>query len=171
VVGCSYRGLPAERAAVRNLIGANMSLRRAVFQVVGGFRSELGHVGKRPGGDEETELCIRVRQHWPDSIMLYEPRARVRHQVPAERTTWRYFRIRCFAEGRAKARVARLVGAHAGLASERAYTSRTLPGGVLQAVADAWRQADATLLMRAGAIVAGLAITTTGYVLGTLATA
>jgi glycosyltransferase involved in cell wall biosynthesis len=163
VVGCSYRGLPTGRAPVRNLIGANMSLRRAVFAEVGGFRSELGHVGTRPGGDEETELCIRIHQRWPDSVLLYEPRARVHHQVPAARTTWRYFRARCLAEGRAKARVARLVGAQSGLASERVYASRTLPSGVLLALVEAVLTGQAAPLARAGAIVAGLALTAGAY--------
>ena len=37
VVGCSYRGMPLEAQPVRNLIGANMSFRRAVFEQVGYF--------------------------------------------------------------------------------------------------------------------------------------
>jgi glycosyltransferase involved in cell wall biosynthesis len=156
VVGCSYRGLPASGGPVRNLIGANMSLRRTVFDTVGGFRTELGHNGTRPGGDEETELCIRVRQHWPHGVLLYEPKARVRHHVPASRTTWAYFRARCFAEGLNKARVARFVGAADGLASERRYTFGTLPSGMLRALAE-------RLPGRAAAIGAGLAVTVAGY--------
>jgi glycosyltransferase involved in cell wall biosynthesis len=62
VVGCSYEGLPTDTAPVRNLIGANMSLRRDVFGMVGGFRTDVGRVGTRPLGCEETELCIRIRQ-------------------------------------------------------------------------------------------------------------
>src|SRR5581483_7826900 len=42
VVGCTYRGIPSHPSPVRNLIGANMSLRRSVFDAVGGFRTELG---------------------------------------------------------------------------------------------------------------------------------
>src|SRR4051794_15103423 len=44
VVGCSYVGLPTRRGPVRNLIGANMSLRRDVLARAGGVTSPL-----RPG--------------------------------------------------------------------------------------------------------------------------
>jgi O-antigen biosynthesis protein len=164
VVGCSYRGLPEDRAPVRNLIGANMSLRRSVFDAAGGFRAELGHTSKGPGGDEETELCIRVRQRRPQAVMVYEPAARVRHHIPPERTTWRYFIKRCAAEGRAKARVAHLVGSDAGLASERTYVSRTLPSGVVRGLADLVLRADMNGGWRAGAILAGLVVTAAAFV-------
>ncbi|MEP7358336.1 MAG: glycosyltransferase family 2 protein, partial [Anaerolineales bacterium] len=95
VVGCTYRGLPLGRAPVRNLIGANMSLRRSVFAGVGGFSSEVGRVAKLPAGCEETELCIRAGQKWPAAVILYDPAAQVRHHVPAERANWRYFTARC----------------------------------------------------------------------------
>jgi len=156
VVGCSYSGLPKHGGPVRNLIGANMSFRRLVFDRVGSFRSELGHNGHRPGGDEETELCIRINREWPESLLLYEPRARVKHHVPAARATWAYFRARCFAEGMNKARVARFVGAGAGLASERRYTMATLPSGMLRALVSGQP-------IRAAAIAAGLAVTIAGY--------
>jgi glycosyltransferase involved in cell wall biosynthesis len=164
VVGCSYRGLPVLGGAVRNLIGANMSFRRTVFDTIGGFRSELGHNGARAGGDEETELCIRLHHRWPDALLVYEPLARVRHHVPDSRATWRYFRTRCFAEGMAKARVSRYVGAADGLASERSYTFSTLPSGVLAALGDVVRRGQTAGAVRAAAITAGLAVTVGGYV-------
>ena len=40
-------------------------------------------------------------------------RAVIRHRVPAQRSTFRYFRRRCYAEGLSKAMVTRSVGAHA----------------------------------------------------------
>lgn len=167
VVGCSYRGMPTETAPVRNVIGANMSFRREVFEVVGGFRSGIGRLGARPLGCEETEFCIRARQRWPRRVLLYEPRARVRHRVPAGRARWGYFRSRCYAEGLSKALVSRLVGAEDGLASERTYTSRTLPRGVARGIADTLLRRDPRGLARAGAIVAGLGLTTAGYLAGT----
>lgn len=89
VVGCTYLGMSEETSRVRNLIGCNMSFRREVFQQVGGFRSEIGRVGTRPVGCEETELCIRLNQHQPRGRLLYEPQARVFHQVPQTRSSWR----------------------------------------------------------------------------------
>ena len=168
VVGCTYRGLPEVTAPVRNLIGCNMSFRREVFEGVGGFRSGIGRVGIDPAGCEETELCIRVGRRWPSKALLYEPRARVQHRVPARRARWSYFRARCYAEGLSKALVAQAVGAGDGLASERTYTVRTLPRAVIRGVADSLR-GDPSALPRVGAIVAGLALTTAGYLMGTIA--
>jgi glycosyltransferase involved in cell wall biosynthesis len=168
VVGCTYRGMPETAKPVRNLIGCNMSFRREVFETVGGFRSGIGRIGTHPIGCEETELCIRANQHWPDRIFLFEPRARVRHRVPANRATWRYFRSRCYAEGRSKAQVARFVGAKDGLASEQTYTLKTLPQGVLRGLMDFARD-DVSGLGRAVSIVSGLLMTSTGYVVGHLA--
>ncbi|HYP39655.1 MAG TPA: glycosyltransferase [Chloroflexia bacterium] len=170
VVGCSYRGLPERAAPIRNLIAANMSVRRDAFEALGGFRSGFGNIGKRLGC-EETELCIRARQRWPKSVWLYEPQARVHHKVPAARSTWAYFRSRCYDEGLIKALVSRLVGSQDGLASERAYVVRTLPTGVAINLWGALRHRDVNRLLRAGAIVAGLAFTTLGYLKASLSSA
>ncbi len=166
VVGCTYRGMPATAAGVRNLIGCNMSVRRAVIEAVGGFREGLGRIGTTPLGCEETELCIRAQQHWPAGQFLYDPQARVQHSVPASRAQWSYFLARCWAEGRSKALVARWVGQADALAAEQAYTRRTLPAGVLAGVKALVLRGEAAGAQRAGAILAGLAVTTLGYVSG-----
>src|SRR5205085_8257252 len=127
VVGCSSVGLPAPPAAVRNLIGANMSARRDAVLAVGGFGEGIGRVGTRPTGCEETDLYIRLGQRWPGARVVYGPDARVHHAVPAGRLSWRYFRARCFAEGLSKAQVAGRVGRERALASERAYVLKVLP--------------------------------------------
>jgi glycosyltransferase involved in cell wall biosynthesis len=164
VVGCTYRGLPETVHAVRNLIGCNMSFRREVFQKAGGFRSEIGRIGTRPVGCEETEFCIRVNQHQPRGVFVHAPSARVYHQVPSQRTNMRYFIARCYAEGLSKAFVTRLVGSGQSLASERTYAFQTLPRGVRRNLADMLRRRDLAGLARAMAIVAGLGVTTWGYV-------
>ncbi len=168
VVGCTYIGMPRTAAKVRNLIGCNMSFRRAVFDALPGFKSELGRVGTIPLGCEETELCIRIGQRWPQAELWYEPRAQVRHRVPASRGRWGYFRARCFAEGYSKVVVSQSVGARRALASERSYASRTLPRGVLRGFRDAFIRLDISGLARAGAILLGLIITTAGYISGTV---
>jgi glycosyltransferase involved in cell wall biosynthesis len=165
VVGCTYRGMPEELAAVRNPIGANMALRREVLRAAGGFRPGIGRVGRLPLGCEETELCIRARRERPDGVFLYEPRARVAHLVPRERTTWRYFGARCLAEGVSKAHVAQWTGPGDALATERAYVRRTLPAGFLRGVAAAGR-GDVSGLGRAARILTGLSLTATGYLAG-----
>lgn len=167
VVGCSYRGLPLKLAATRNLIGASMCIRREVLEEIGGFRTDIGRVGANPMGCEETELCVRAQQRWPERTFLHQPRAVIHHAVPSARATWRYFRSRCFAEGRSKALMVRSVGRRDGLSSERAYTLRTLPIGVLRGLVDAISHRDLSGLGRAGAIIAGLALTLAGYVTAT----
>jgi glucosyl-dolichyl phosphate glucuronosyltransferase len=166
VVGCTYLGMPREAGPVRNLIGCNMSFRREVFAHIGGFRDQIGRVGARPSGCDETELCIRLRQRLPHALLLYNPLARVHHDVTAARARWGYFRARCLLEGRSKALVARLVGAGAGSATERAYALRTLPRGVARGVVDTLVHCDPGGLARAGAITLGLAITSAGYLQG-----
>lgn len=168
VVGCTYRGMPATRRPVRNLIGANMSIRRDVIAEVGAFRDGIGRIGTRPLGCEETELCIRASNRWPFGVFLYEPRATVLHRVPGGRSSRSYFLSRCWAEGLSKASVARSVGAGGALASERAYATRTLPRGVAAGIGDVLR-GDTGGLARAAMIVTGLAVTTAGYATGRIA--
>jgi GT2 family glycosyltransferase len=164
VVGCSYRGLPAEPTEIRNPIGANMAFRRPVLELVGGFTGGIGRVGRTPLGCEETELSIRARAATGGRIVQL-PDAKVDHRVTSDRTAWSYFRRRCWAEGLSKAIVSRKVGSDDALSSERDYVMRTLPSGVWRGVADASR-GDRAGLARAGAIVGGLAITTAGYARG-----
>ncbi|MEP6664969.1 MAG: glycosyltransferase family 2 protein [Nocardioidaceae bacterium] len=167
VVGCSYVGLPTDASQVRNVIGANMSIRRTVFDAVGGFAQGLGRVRSRPAGCEETELCIRASARIQSGCFIYEPGAVVHHQVGAERQTWAYFRSRCFAEGRSKAVVAGLVGAGPGLAAERTYVRRDLPRGVLTGMRDSVH-GDPSGLVRAGWIVAGVSFAAAGYAAGSV---
>lgn len=166
VVGCTYRGMPQSLAIIRNPIGANMAFRREVFEQVGGFRSEVGRVGTRPVGCEETELCIRVHQYWPQHVFLYKPEATVFHRVPPDRCTRHYFRTRCYAEGLSKAVVVGFVGSKESLSSERVYTLQTLPKGVLRGIGAVLKHGDWMGLARSWAIMAGLAITGTGYCVG-----
>lgn len=132
VVGCSYIGLPEEVAPIRNMIGCNMSFRYKAFNMIGGFRDGMGHVGSNPIGCDETEICIRLHQEAPHIILLHDPDAIVHHHVPPQRTTFRYFIKRCALEGRSKAQVSRHVGTQDGLESERRYSFVVLPRGVLR---------------------------------------
>jgi len=163
VIGCTYLGMP-EGGAVRNLFGAD-SFRRAILAEAGGFSLELGRTSTRALGDEETGACIRMSQLRPDGIFVYTGSGQVDHHVPASRTTWRYFRTRCWGEGISKANLARLVGSRTGLSSERHYTLVTLPGGVGRALS-AFVRGDRAGLARATALVSGLAITAAGYLVG-----
>jgi glycosyltransferase involved in cell wall biosynthesis/GT2 family glycosyltransferase len=165
VIGCSWTGLPVEPAPVRNLIGANMSVRRPVLAEVDAFAATVGRVGTRPTGCEETELCIRIGRRWPDARILYVPDLVVDHHISRDRTTPGYFVRRCWAEGRSKAIVTRAVGAGTGLASERRHASRVIPAAVAESFRDAGRGAPGAF-GRAAALTGGLAITTAGFAAG-----
>jgi glycosyltransferase involved in cell wall biosynthesis len=166
VVGCTYRGLPEERAPIRNLIGANMSFRREVFEKVK-FYSGIGHTATRAFGGSDPDFCIRVTQSFPDKVLLYEPSALVGHHVAEKRTHWNYYCLRCYNEGLSKSVLTRRVGSQVGLSSERKYTIRTLPIAALLGLRDALR-GDLSGLGRSFAIFAGLMITASGYFIGSM---
>lgn len=168
-LGCTYQVRPENPIVVRNPFGGCTCYRRDLFEAVGGFRSGIGRDSSaRPMGGEETELCIRARQHWPDKIFLYEPNAIIHHRISAARATWHYFRARCYAEGLSKAVVAQYVGTKDGLASERSYIVSNLVHGVTHGMKDTLFQHDITGIARAGAIVAGLITTMLGYLVGSM---
>jgi len=54
------------------------------------------------------------------------------------------------------------------LATERAYTLRTLPTGIGRGLQAALRQGDMAGIARGAAIVAGLGVTAAGYAVGNL---
>jgi GT2 family glycosyltransferase len=166
VIGCTYRGLPTRPTALRNLVGANMSFRRGALDIAGGFAAEMARAGRYPLGVDDTELCIRIRQKLPDSVLVYAPEARVRHKVPATRETWRYFCTRCFAEGLAKAALTAVSGTHEGLSSERSYVVRVLPRGVARGLRNAFTGQDRAGAERSLTIIAGLLVTAAGYASG-----
>ena len=169
VIGCNYKGMAPSGAPVRNLIGANMSFRREAFNdVAGGFATGIGRTSTgRPLGCEETEFCIRLAQQAPGSVFVMDHRATIQHFVSDSRCTVSYFLSRCFAEGISKAQVAASVGSGDGLSAERAYTTRTLPLGVLRGIADLFH-GDVAGAGRAAAIIVGLGMTSIGYVRGKL---
>jgi len=168
VVGCTYRGMPQTAATIRNPIGSNMVFRREVFEGIGVFRRELGSVGASLMRCDETELCIRAHQRWPQGSFLYEPEANVSHRVPAGRATWRYFCARCYAEGLSKAVMTRFVGVKDGLSAERVYVLKTLPQGIIRGAADMLLHHNISGIARSGAIIAGFVVTVAGYLAGRL---
>lgn len=169
VVGCTYRGMPTVPTDVRNLIGASMCFRRRTLIEAGGFRAELGRIGTRPLGCEETDLCIRVGRLRPGGRIVFDPRIRVEHFVPASRAHPRYFFSRCYAEGLSKAVLSRFVGQSEGLATERAYATSVLPAGILRGLRDGLHRRGAAGPVRAAMIAAGLLTTTAGYLAGRVA--
>jgi glycosyltransferase involved in cell wall biosynthesis len=165
-VGCSYTGLPTENAQVRNPIGANLSVRRHLIAVAGGFDGSLGHVAGTgdtvTGTADETEFCIRLANKMPSGRWIYTPNAVVDHVVPPQRATWGFFVRRCHMEGTSKAVLTNITGAQRGLEAERKYVTRVLPLAVGRGLRQALR-GDRSGAQRAAAVVAGLATTGVAY--------
>jgi glycosyltransferase involved in cell wall biosynthesis len=167
VIGCTYKGMPVNDGRIRNVIGANMSVRASILRECGGFTTKLGRrdgavVAKGVAEScEETEFCIRAARLNPGGYWAYCPKARVRHSVSAQRTTWRYFVRRCRMEGTAKGILAAIAGSKAGLASERRYILILLQS-FLHEVGSALR-GERHAASRAAAIFVGFAVTATAY--------
>jgi GT2 family glycosyltransferase len=166
IVGCTYRGMPTVATEVRNVIGANMSFRAEVLNRVGGFNTALGRQGALPLGCEETELCIRAVIGAPGARVVYEPAALVHHYVPAGRGSLNYMLSRSWSEGISKAQVSRVVGHKRALGPERRYVRQVLPRAVFAGWRGWIRGKDPAGLGRAGAIIAVLACTASGYLGG-----
>lgn len=158
VVGCTYTGMPTKRSRVRNAIGANMSVRRSALVQVDGFAETLGRVGKVPLGAEETAMYLHAASCNPGMSVVYEPRALVHHRVSQDRVTARYFVMRCFGEGRSKARMTRMNIAPApeALGAERQYVVRTLPLEMVRGLFSSDPR-------RGLAVIVGLLFTLAGY--------
>ena len=88
-------------------LGANMAVRADVFDVVGGFRADLGRAGGRVVlGQEVPEWLMRARRAGFGG--LYVPAMEVHHHVPAGRLTPRYFRRWWFGKGVSRAALDRM---------------------------------------------------------------
>jgi glucosyl-dolichyl phosphate glucuronosyltransferase len=165
VIGCSYLGMPETEAAIRNPIGANMSMRTQLALAVGAFNSRVGRVGRHPRGCEETEFSIRLTAAQPSSVINYVPAAAVDHHISSDRLTARYFLRRCWHEGQSKADVVQLTTASAGLRLERRQAAAVIPAAIFRDVRAA-AKGEAVAVARIAAAVAGLAMATAGYLAG-----
>lgn len=165
-VGCSYRGQPETSTVVRNLFGGCAAIRRRPFLDLGGYALDAGHRGDQVGGGEEAEFCLRAKRA-TGAHFRYEPGASIVHEVPTARLTLRYLVVRCYGEGRAKARVAgRVPGA---LEAERGF-ARGLPLVALRALVTPGQQARALgVLVGALAVLAGLSRERIALALGSFA--
>jgi glycosyltransferase involved in cell wall biosynthesis len=103
-VGGTYKGLPLQENQMRNVMGGNCAIRKDVFNKTGLFGIHFGRVGDT-GVAEEAEFCLRLKTHFPDSIILFEPDAIVYHKVPISRSSLTYLKKRAFDEGRSKGKL------------------------------------------------------------------
>jgi glycosyltransferase involved in cell wall biosynthesis len=90
-----------ERARVP--LGANMAVRRTLFDRVGNFDTYLGRVGNSLRGQAQAEFFCRSRDAGAQG--RYIPGMAVEHHVPAPRLTRRYFRRWWFMKGSGRHRL------------------------------------------------------------------
>lgn len=83
-------------------IGANLSFARQALVTIGGWRTDLGKVNNTLISGEDHEIFMRLRR-FNLYAGYYDPRAAVRHFVPAERLTRTYFRRWFFWHGKTQA--------------------------------------------------------------------
>jgi glucosyl-dolichyl phosphate glucuronosyltransferase len=84
-------------------LGANMAVRRALIDRIGGFDSSLGRNGTSLLGQEQAEFFCRSRA--VGARGLYVPAASLEHHVPARRLTRAYFIRWWYWKGVSKARL------------------------------------------------------------------
>ncbi|PXX03209.1 glycosyltransferase family 2 protein [Mycolicibacterium moriokaense] len=163
VVGGSYLGLPTETAPIRNVWSGNMAVRTDEFRGVGGFRTEFGKHGSI-SQPEDTDLCIRMSdatgKHW-----MYVPSAVILHDVPASRSSFRFFLSRCCSEGAGKALMRNNLDSGSAVNTEHAYV-RDVAVAALRRLAELnW-----TAVLQGLTMLMGLASAGVGYLRGRIMT-
>lgn len=98
IVGCTYKGYPEKKQFVRNVISANMAVKKEVFKDIQFEKMFDGENWKM----EDTLLGIRLIMRNKNAI-LYDPSIIVYHNVPSDRTKLGYVHRRAFSEGILKA--------------------------------------------------------------------
>jgi glucosyl-dolichyl phosphate glucuronosyltransferase len=88
---------PLELGDDETPVGANCAVTRAAHARAGGFRPGLDRSGATLISNGDVEFFRRVRA--AGGRLAYVPDAAVRHRVPAERLTQRWFLRRAFAQG------------------------------------------------------------------------
>jgi glucosyl-dolichyl phosphate glucuronosyltransferase len=101
-----YGSLPIDYVAENTTqwlpIGANLAFSRSALVAIGGWRTDLGKVNNTLISGEDHEIFMRLRR-FGLYAGYYDPALAVRHYVPAERLTRRYFRRWFFWHGKTRA--------------------------------------------------------------------
>lgn len=88
-------------------LGANLAVRRELFERAGLFRGDLGRTsGRLLLGQEVPELLLRARAAGFHGV--YVPAMQVHHHIPSARLTRRYFRRWWFGKGVSRAALERM---------------------------------------------------------------
>lgn len=139
--GDRVREFPAGRIPA----GGNMAFRREVFDRFGLFNPELGRVGDRLIGGEESDLFERLAR--AGAKCYYVPDAVMWHLIPARKLTREYLQNLSYNIGVSQRRRAELAGRVAGL-----YLREAMKWGATLVIALFWlltlRSAKALWLIR-----------------------
>ena len=101
LIGVTYEGHPEELTEVRNTFASNLSVKKSVFDKIGGFNSEIGPKGGSLLQSAETELCNRIAEETGKGV-LYNPNAKVGHKIYKFRTEPTFLLKRAFWQGVSK---------------------------------------------------------------------
>jgi glucosyl-dolichyl phosphate glucuronosyltransferase len=165
VVGCTYAGHRTDAGPIRNPIGCNMAFRRDALLAVGTFATEFGKQGDKLVICDETELSLRLERAYGAGRIRFVPTARVHHNVPPGRISWKGLYMRCLSEGLSKGRLQRMYADRA-LASERGYVARLLGRSVPALALGGLLRRDAQATLGAVAILLSLAVTSAAFLAG-----
>lgn len=166
IVGCSYKGLPKKKAAIRNPIGCNMSFERNVIEKVGYFNTGVGRIGNKLSGHDDTEFGIRATEKIPDSKIVYEPDAIVYHHVPKKRSNIQYVINRSFAEGYSKACIKKQkLESKSVLNSEKHYLQQVLLEGIFERLI---KNTSSSTVSQAFTLSVSVSLVLFGYLIGSL---
>ena len=142
-----------------------MAFLRDALLAVGTFATEFGKQGDKLVICDETELCLRLEREFGPGRITFVPDARVLHNVPPTRITWKGLYRRCLSEGLSKGRLQRRYAGRA-LSSERGYVRRLLVRSVPAMAVGGLLRRDLKAVQGAGAIVLTLTVTTAAFVAG-----
>jgi cellulose synthase/poly-beta-1,6-N-acetylglucosamine synthase-like glycosyltransferase len=163
VMGVTSQLAVTKPTVVRNVWSNGMVVDREQFEAAGGFDVRFGKVGAT-SEPEDTELCLRMSEmSGGNAAWIFRPDVTVYHEVPAERSTVRYFIRRCWLEGRGKASLLR------GAASKRLALSEEVRYARTTVVTAFWRYLASAALgephqaAKALAVLGGFWITVAGF--------
>jgi glycosyltransferase involved in cell wall biosynthesis len=130
--------LPAHQSPM----GANMVFPAWVFEKLGPFQTTLDRSGKNLFGGGDTDMIRRVRTAGFE--VWFAPAARVRHQMPASRTTFRYAARHAFDSARSR------VVERAGQGGATGYLIARFAGNAFKACGFALLALLSLLILRTG---------------------
>ena len=122
IVGCTYNGHPENKQFMRNVISANMAVKKDIFKEI---NFETMHNKKNRFFTpikqlEDTLFCVRINNRVHNAV-LYDPDIIVHHNVPIERLRIEYILKRTFSEGMLKAKLGHIDDKNAVLSYEQSY--------------------------------------------------